>query len=147
MTNTPSKSFTIRLLCTSVPEMPSEEGPLEVGMQDKAQVVYPGRIHKSGTMIFECTVEARLDASTAEPSYRGSFVHGTPQVRFLYLSCKRKTHSSSPWCWRVKVPLTGIAWKQVSSLNCNEVIEANITGRRPHATEPIVWRQIVASHA
>jgi Family of unknown function (DUF5990) len=141
MVNTPPKSLTIRLVFTSMPETPADEGQLDVGMQDKAQVVHPGRMLKNGTMIFECTVEARLDASTGEPSYRGPFVQGTAQARFLYLSWKRKTQSASPWYWRVKVPLTGITWKRASSLKSNEVIEANITGRRPHATEPIVWKR------
>jgi Family of unknown function (DUF5990) len=147
MVNTQPKSLIIRLVCTSMPETPADEGQLDVGMQDKAQVVHPGQVQKNGTMVFECTVEARLDASTEEPSYRGPFVQGTPEARFLYLSWKRKTRSATPWYWRVKVPLKGITWKQVSFLKSNEVMEANITGRRPHATEPIVWKRSVASEA
>jgi hypothetical protein len=147
MVNTQPKSLIIRLICTSMPETPAVEGQLEVGIQDKAQVVHTGRMHKNGTMVFECTVEARLDASTEEPSYRGPFVQGTPEARFIYLSWKRKTQSASPWYWRVKVPLAGITWKHVSSLKSNEVMEANITGRRPHATEPIVWKRSGASEA
>ncbi len=122
MANPQPKSLTIRLVCTSMPETPADEGQLEVGMQDNAQVVHPGRMHTNGTMVFECAVEARLDASTGEPSYRGPFVQGTPEARFLYLSWKRRTQSASPWYWRVKVPLTGITWKQVSSLKSNELI-------------------------
>jgi Family of unknown function (DUF5990) len=114
MVNLQPKSLAIRLVCTSMPEAPAVEGQLEVGIQDKAQVVHAGRTHKNGSMVFECTVEARLDASTEEPSYRGPFVQGTSEARFLYLSRKRKTQSASPWFWRVKVPLAGITWKQVS---------------------------------
>ena len=147
MVNTQPKSLIIRLVCTSMPETPAVEGQLDVGIQDKAQVVHTGRMRKDGTMVFECTVEARLDSSTEEPSYRGPFVQGTPEARFLYLSWKRKTQSASPWYWRVKVPLAGITWKQVSSLKSTEVMEANITGRRPHATEPIVWKRSVSSEA
>jgi Family of unknown function (DUF5990) len=147
MVNTQPRSLIIRLVCTSMPETPADEGQLDVGIQDKAQVVHPGQVHMNGTMVFECTVEARLDASTEEPSYRGPFVQGTPEAQFLYLSWKRKAQSASPWYWRVKVPLRGITWKQVSFLKSNEVMEANITGRRPHATEPIVWKRSIASEA
>jgi Family of unknown function (DUF5990) len=116
MANTPPKTLIIRLICESMPETPAEEGQLDVGMQDKAQVVHTGRMLENGTRIFECTIEARLEASTEEASYRGPCVHGTPEARFLYLSWKRKTQSAAPWYWRVKIPLTGISWKQVSSL-------------------------------
>ena len=141
------KIFTIRLVCRSMPETPSEEGLLAVGIQDKAQVVHTSQVHSDGSVSFECTVEARLDTSTGRPSYRGTTVHGTSEARFLYLSWKRKVRAVAPWYWRVKIPLAGITWKQVSGLKSNKVLEADITGRRPHATEAIVWRVRGASEA
>ena len=147
MASAQPKTFTIRLVCESMAETPSEEGPLDVGIQDKAQVVHTGQVHSDGSVSFGCTVEARLDTSTGRPLYRGTMVHGTPEARFLYLSWKRKVRAIALWYWRVKIPLVGITWKQVSGLQSNEVLETDITGRRPHATEAIVWRVRGASEA
>jgi hypothetical protein len=98
-------------------------------------------------MFFECDLEASLDDSTGKLAFRGPFVHGTPEARFLYLSWKRKDTSSSLWYWRVKVPLSGITWKDVSLAKPSEVLEADITNRRPHATDPITWRRSRADAA
>jgi hypothetical protein len=135
------KSLRIRLLCKTMPSIPPEEGKLDVGIQDKAQAVHAGRKQKDGSTSFGCALEAGRDESTGKPSFRGPFVHGTPEARFLYLSWKRRGASSSPWYWRVKVPLSGISWKDVTSVKPNESLEADITGRRPHATDLITWRR------
>ncbi|MCA0175791.1 MAG: DUF5990 family protein [Proteobacteria bacterium] len=147
MTVVASKPITLRLLCKSMPETPAEEGTLDVGVQDKSQAVHAGRVCKDGTVYFECWAEARIDSATKELDFRGPFVQGTPQARFLYLSWKRRNGSAAPWYWRVKIPLSGIAEKDVSSLKANEVLIADITGRRPHATDPIAWKRSVASAA
>jgi hypothetical protein len=134
------KKLKVRLICRTMPAIPLEEGALDVGMQDKAQSVHAGQKQKDGSMFFECDLETRLDDSTGRVTFRGPFVHGTPEARFLYLSWKRKDASSSPWYWRVKVPLSGITWKDVSLAKPSEVLEADITNRRPHATDSITWR-------
>ncbi|MFM7120084.1 MAG: DUF5990 family protein [Gammaproteobacteria bacterium] len=141
MAPTDFKSLRVRLLCNTMPAIPPSEGKLDVGIQDKAQAVYAGQKQKDGSMFFECALEASRDESTGKPNFRGPFVHGTPEARFLYLSWKRNGVGSSPWYWRVKVPLSGITWKEVSLAKSNELLEADITGRRPHATDPIPWRR------
>ena len=128
-----------------MPETPVTEGALDIGIQDKAQAVHSGRTAKDGAVYFECAVEARLDTSGLD--FRGPFVHGTPQGRFLYLSWKRRVASAAPWYWRVKIPLAGISEKAVSSLKSSEALLADITGRRPHATDPIIWKRSVATEA
>jgi hypothetical protein len=135
------RSFKIRLVCKTMPTIPLEEGILDVGMQDKTQTVHAGKKQKDGSMFFECDLEASLNESNGMLIFRGPFVHGTPQTRFLYLSWKRKVASSSLWYWRVKIPLSGITWDDVLLLKANEVMEADITDRRPHAVNPIYWRR------
>ena len=147
MAATDFKSLKVRLVCKTMPTIPPDEGRLDVGVQDKAQAVHPGQKQKDGSMFFECSFEARRDESTGKPTFRGPFVQGTPEARFLYLSWKRKGASSTPWYWRVKIPLSGITWKEVSLAKPNEVFEADITGRRPHATDPISWRRTRAGAA
>lgn len=141
MAATEFKNLKVRLVCKTMPAIPPDEGQLDVGMQDKAQAVHAGVKQKDGAMFFECVLEARHDESTDKPTFRGPFVQGTPEARFLYLSWKRKDTGSSLWYWRVKVPLSGITWKEVSLATPNEVLEADVTGRRPHATDPISWRR------
>ena len=135
------KSLKVRLICKTMPATPPDEGKLDVGIQDKSQAVHAGQKQKDGSTFFECALEAGRDESTGKPIFRGPFVQGTPDARFLYLSWKRKGGGSSPWYWRVKVPLSGLTWNDVSSVKPNEVLEADITGRRPHATDPISWKR------
>jgi Family of unknown function (DUF5990) len=132
-----AKPLVIRLVCKSMPEVPSTEGELDIGIQDKAQNVHRGRVAKDGSVYFNCTVEAKLDTPALD--FRGSFVHGAPQGRFIYLSWKRRSGAAAPWFWRVKVPLAGITRTAVMALKPGEAVLADISGRRPHSTEPISW--------
>ena len=147
MAATSTKSITLRLACKTMPETPPTDEALDIGIQDKAQAVHAGRTAKDGTIYFECAVEARIDGQTEGLDFRGPFVHGTPQSRFLYVSWKRKIPSAAPWYWRIKIPLAGIAAKDVTSLKSSEALIADITGRRPHATDPITWKRSVTSEA
>ncbi len=135
------KKLKVRLICRTMPATPLEEGTLDVGIQDKAQTVLAGQKQKDGSMFFECNLEASLDDSTGRLTFRGPFVHGTPEVRSHYLSWKGKDASTSAWYWHVKVPLSGITWKDISLVNPSEVLEEDITNRRPHAMDPITWRR------
>ena len=147
MTTVASKSIGVRLLCRSMPQTPAEEGTLDVGLQDKSQAVHAGKQAKGGAMYFECTVEARINHTTKELDFRGRFVQGTARDRFLYLSWKRRDGNVAPWYWRVKIPLSGIAEQDVSSLKVGEALLADITGRRPHSSDSIVWKRSAASAA
>jgi Family of unknown function (DUF5990) len=140
-----TKPLMIRLVCKSMPTIPTTEGELDVGIQDKAQNIHVGRAAKDGSIYFECGIDARTDTTTLD--FRGPFVHGTPQSRFVYLSWRRKVGGATPWYWRVKIPLAGISQKTVASLKATEVLVADITGRRPHASEPIIWNYGTASEA
>jgi hypothetical protein len=137
-----SKKLLLRLVCKSIPETPAEEGALDVGIQDKKQAVHAGRTGQDGEMCFECSAEARIDDLSGEIDFRGPFVHGTPQARFLYLSWKRTGAAATPWYWRVKIPLASIGAKNITALQAGEWLVADITGRRPHASQAIVWKRV-----
>jgi hypothetical protein len=147
MTTTPAKSITLRLSCKTIPATPPTNELLDVGIQDKAQTVHAQRTAKDGTIYFECIVEARINDPIKGIDFRGPFVHGTPQSRFLYVSWKRRIPSAAPWYWRIKVPLAGISMKEVTSLKNSEALIADITGRGPHATDSINWKTSAASEA
>ncbi|HEY7337692.1 MAG TPA: DUF5990 family protein [Bryobacteraceae bacterium] len=66
---------------------------------------------------FDFALRARLDADGGVRLV-GTFVQGPPTARFLYIcvgACAGQL--GSPWTRRVKVPLTGITWKQVEAAN------------------------------
>ena len=134
------KKLLLRLVCTSMPETPAEEGALDVGIQDKKQILHAGLPGKNGEMHFECSAVALVDALSGGIDFRGPFVHGTPQARFLYLSWKRTGAAATPWYWRVKIPLASIGAQNIAALREGEWLVADITGRRPHASEAIVWK-------
>lgn len=138
-----SKKLNLRLVCKSMPETPVEEGALDVGIQDKKQAVHAGRIGRDGEMRFDCSAEALVDGLSGDIDFRGPFVHGTPQARFLYLSWKRTGASATPWYWRVKIPLASIGAQNIAALREGEWLVADITGRRPHASQAIVWKRVV----
>ena len=78
----------------------------------------------------------RSGLSSAAP-----FVHDPPKARFLYLSWKRRGASVAPWGWRIKVPLSPIAWADVRGAERDGMtLTADVTGRRPHTSEPVEWR-------
>ncbi len=147
MTAISNRSIKLRLACKTMPTTPPTDEALDVGIQDKAQAVHAGRTAKDGTIYFECAAEARIDGLTKELDFRGPFVHGTPQSRFLYISWKRRFPGTAPWYWRIKVPLTSISAKDVRSLKTSEALVADITGRRPHATDPITWKHSAEGEA
>jgi len=121
----------VTLLCKTLPQI---EEPSIVGIQDKNQDVHEGTRKRDGSFEFKCVIQAR-DKGAGNIDFAGPFVHGTPAARFVYLSWKRTAAAAAPWVQRVKIPLVF----QAADLGAATAIRADITGRRPHATEPIVW--------
>jgi hypothetical protein len=124
---------TLRLICRSLPDLPEA---VAIGLQDKQQAVHAGKAGPDGAWRFQCSVAVKGSDAADPPAFSGPFVHGTPGARFLYLSWKRADGGAAPWVQRVKIPLSGISWELVQS---GQVLEADITGRKPHASETIAW--------
>ncbi|MGO4281552.1 DUF5990 family protein [Cupriavidus sp. RAF20_2] len=125
------RDIQVTLVCKMLP--PVEE-PVTVGIQDKGQDVHEGTRKRDGSFEFKCVIQVR-DKGAGNIDFAGPFVHGKPAARFVYLSWKRTAASIAPWWQRVKVPLAF----RVAELGTATAIQADITGRRPHATEPVVW--------
>ena len=122
---------------TQVPE------PVRFGLQDSKGEVHPGRPLDETThrRRFEVAVRVKGDGEGGPPVFSGPFCHGSPASRFLYLSWKRQGIHAAPWAWRIKIPLSGIGWPMIQEANGPGLwIEADVTGRRPHATEAVAWR-------
>ena len=124
------------------PGTPAAE-PVRFGLQDTKGEVHPGVPLNKATQRrrFEITLSVKGDRGSGPPVLSGPFCHGSPASRFLYLSWKREGVHAAPWAWRIKVPLSGIGWPMIQEVNGPSLwIEADVTGRRPHATEAVTWR-------
>lgn len=130
MSNFP-RDLQVTLVCKTLPPM---NEPATVGIQDKDQHVHEGTRKRDGSYEFRCVIQAR-DKGAGNIDFAGPFVHGTPAARFIYLSWKRSVADASPWVQRVKIPIVFKA----ADLGTATAIRADITGRKPHATESIAW--------
>jgi hypothetical protein len=137
--NDTKRTLSIRLQCASLPPLDDVEGPILLGLQDKAQNVHAGRALKDGATAFECEIVVKGSPSSDAPDFSGPFVHGPRDGRFLYLSWKRPEHSATLWLWRVKIPLSAVDWKLLDG--CDR-LQADISGRKPHASAAIGWQRV-----
>jgi len=136
-------TLTFRLFSRSFPLLHEEAGMVEVGLQDKDQQVHVGALQSDGVWRYEGTAVVKIDKTTGEPDFAGPFVHGVRGGRFLYISWKRIGEQvpavPTAWVQRVKIPLTGLGW---ATLADKAMVEADISGRKPHASELIAWKAV-----
>jgi hypothetical protein len=126
------RELKVTLTCKTLPPL---DEPADVGLQDKDQNVHAGDRKRDGSTAFECVVQVKEKGNGAI-DFIGPFVHGTPSARFIYLSWKRVAPATAAlWVQRVKIPLAFTA----ADLGDTAAIRADITGRRPHASEAIAW--------
>jgi hypothetical protein len=70
---------------------------------------------KGEDLRFNLTVEVKGTPETQDlPDFRGPFVQGPAGGRFIYLDIGSYAGGSG-WSGRLKIPLTGITWDQVST--------------------------------
>jgi hypothetical protein len=134
------RQIAIRLIHDGVqPGIPLDE-PMRFGVQDTKAEVHPGLTKPGDARNFDLTLDVKGDEASP-PVFSGPFAHGPPSGRFLYLSWKREGEHEHPWCWRIKIPLSGIGWAEIRAAekpgNC---LAAKVVGRRPYSSEPITWR-------
>lgn len=135
-----TRKIHVRLLHDGVQPGPPLEEALSFGVQDVKGGVHPGTAIPGAKQRFDLMLEL-MTANTERPVFRGPFVHGPPAARFLYLSWKRQGEPATPWGWRIKIPLSSMGWAEVSEAERDGMgLTADVTGRRPHTSEPVDWR-------
>jgi hypothetical protein len=143
MATTPSlkRQIHLRLIHDGVqPGTPLNE-PLRFGLQDAKGDVHAGSGQPGEPLDFDLALEVDEGGEADKPVFRGSFAHGPPKARFIYLSWKRHGEHAHPWGWRIKIPLSGIGWDEIRAAGKpGKCLVANVIGRRPHASEAIAWR-------
>jgi len=115
--------------------------PLRFGLQDTDGEVRPGVPRSDGALRFDFALEIKGEPENGQPVFKGAFAHGPPASRFVYLSWKRLGTHEHPWGWRIKMPLSGIGWREIrEALDSGACLVADVRGRRPHASQPIEWK-------
>src|SRR5262249_32609268 len=71
----------------------------------------------SGDLHFEFTVTIRRNKNSGDPDFKGPFVQGPLQGRFIYIDIGTYAgQSDSVWSRRLKVPLPGIKFEMINKL-------------------------------
>ena len=134
------RRVTLRLIHDGTQPGKADPEPVRFGLQDLKAEIHPGSSSKGRALYFEFSADVKGDEKGGQPVFSGPFCHGAPKVRFIYLSWKREGVHAAPWAWRIKIPLSGIDWAAIREADGSErCLQADVTGRRPHAIEPIKW--------
>lgn len=88
------------------------------------------QIPVSDNLSFKFTITVKGDRSKDKyPKFSGSFVQGPADSRFVYIDIG--TYAGQPgtvWSRRLKIPLTGITWKDIDSLSEVSILQASVPG-------------------
>jgi hypothetical protein len=103
---------------------------LQKGSGSKFEVL---QVQKStgSDLYFELTADIKGDKETTElPDFKGPFVQGPAQGRFIYLGIGSYAGDNSFGGGRIKIPLTGITWQTVVQANANPkpMLETTVPG-------------------
>ena len=108
--------------------------PDAFGIQDKEGTLHPGVPGvpgAKGTVVFELTLQVKSTDADA-PVFAGTFVHGPPAGRFLYLGWR---NAQGAFAQRLKLPLASITWADVrQALDKQEPLVGTLVDHHPKAT-------------
>jgi len=84
----------------------------------------------SNDLSFTFTIKVKGDRSKEKlPKFSGNFVQGSADNKFVYIdigTCAGQ--SNTIWSRRLKIPLTGITWKDIDSLSSNSMLQTSVPG-------------------
>jgi hypothetical protein len=147
MTTSPTLDLTLRIICIDPPDI-SDDPRAGFGVQDKSQQITNGDKRPDGSLTFTVSISVKGTPGIASPNFAGSFVHGTPQQRFLYLSLGTQKGSTWQWTRRIKVPLLGITWSQIEEAGSKDgLLEVSIDGTRSGTVPLLGEGWVVREHS
>ena len=88
------------------------------------------QITKSDDLTFTFTIIVKGDKSKDKfPRLSGSFVQGPADNKFVYIDIGTYAGQiDTIWSRRLKIPLTGITWKDIESLTNNSMLQTSVPG-------------------
>lgn len=138
-------SVQIRLIYDGVGPVTWCRDPHAFGVQDKAGMLHPGSPGPNGTVVFDLTFQAKSKGS-APPVLAGTFAHGPPNGRFIYLGWRDERGG---FAQRLKLPLGAITWSEIrEALARQRPLVGTLVDHHPRATStganiggsrPISW--------
>jgi hypothetical protein len=118
--------------------------PGTFGLQDKAGRLEQGIACPDGTVRFDLTLQVKPGKDA--PVLLGSFAHGPPDGRFLYLAW---AEADGRYAQRLKLPLGGITWDDIRAASGqNKPLVGVLVDHHPRVTStganiggsrPISW--------
>jgi Family of unknown function (DUF5990) len=81
-------------------------------------------------LTFTFTIKVKGDRSKDKlPKLSGSFVQGSAENRFVYIDIGTYAgQTGTIWSRRLKIPLTGITWKDIDSLANKSMLQTSVPG-------------------
>ncbi|MEI9910961.1 MAG: DUF5990 family protein [Bacteroidota bacterium] len=88
------------------------------------------QISTSNDLSFTFSIKVKGDKAKEKiPKLSGSFVQGPADNKFVYIDIGTYADQSDTiWSRRLKIPLTGITWKDIDSLSGNSILQASVPG-------------------
>jgi len=88
------------------------------------------QIATSNDLIFAFTIKVKGDRSTDKfPKFSGSLVQGSADNKFIYIDIGTYAgQSDTTWSRRLKIPLTGITWRDIDLLTGKSMLQASVPG-------------------
>src|SRR5882672_10820304 len=84
----------------------------------------------SADLSFKFSIKVKGDRSKDKlPKFSGSYVQGPSDNKFVYIDIGTYAgQTDTIWSRRLKIPLTGITWKDIDSLSDNSMLQASVPG-------------------
>jgi hypothetical protein len=88
------------------------------------------QISTSNDLTFTFPIKVKGDKSKDKlPKLSGSFVQGSADNKFVYIDIGTAAgQSDTPWSRRLKIPLTGITWMEINSLDGKSILQTSVPG-------------------
>src|SRR5262249_30017390 len=131
------RTVRLRVICLNPPADECYGKKTVFGLQDKEGLLQPGKRSADGGLVFECELRAKAGTGNSV-NFLGTYTHGTPTERFLYLSYRLAEGNPAEWIKRIKVPLKGIRWEEVEQADATgQIFEVVVEGKRSGTVSPI----------
>jgi len=136
-------SVRLRVVYDGTPPNTWDGDAKNFGVQDKANVLHPGKTERDGHVVFDISVELKPER-TANPVFVGDFAHGSPEERFLYLGWR---NTNGAYAQRLKLPLGGITWDHIEKAKGKPIVGEVAPSNKPRVpggtnvggTRAVVW--------
>jgi hypothetical protein len=119
----------ITLQITLIKPTPAVVFGLQKGSGNNYETVQK-QMATSNDLSFTFTINVKGDSTKDNlPKFSGHFVQGPADNKFVYIDIGTYAgQSGSIWARRLKIPLTGITWKDIDSLATNSLLQTSVPG-------------------